>query len=115
MKAIDSTTSHRNNRIFCRFFRGRATSSAGLAILASLLTFAGFAEAGQPLITVPTTASLQAQNAQSITANSNQAVMSQIITQLNQRQTQLSITAAQAAARNAAFVPQQTFRISRGK
>jgi len=44
----------------------------------------------------------------------NQAAMSQIITQLNQRQFQLSVAAAQSAVQRPIFVP-RTISVKRAK
>jgi len=81
------------------------------AALACLLAVAGWAKAGQPVfittppqsIVVPT----QAQGPVSTTSASNQATMSQIINQLNQRQFRLNVAAAQTAPQRAVFVPQR--------
>lgn len=67
-----------------------------------LLVAAGLAKAQQPnLISTP-----QAQGPVRTSAGQNQASMTQIINQLNQRQLQLNVVAAQAAAQRRVFVPQ---------
>jgi hypothetical protein len=83
-------------------------------MLACFLTAASSSRAGRPLfITTPPTispvaASTQAQGPLRASADLNQATMSQIINQLNQRQFQLSAAAAQASAQRSVFVPQIT-------
>jgi hypothetical protein len=68
---------------------------------------AGLARAQQPIfISTPTVTSTQAQGPLRSTADVNQASMSQIINQLNQRQFQLNVAAAQASAQRRVFVPQ---------
>ena len=72
-----------------------------------LLVAAGLARAGQPIfLSTPTVTSTQAQGPLRSTADLNQASMSQIINQLNQRQFQLNLAAAQASAQRRVFVPQ---------
>jgi len=81
---------------------------------------ASSARAGQPVfITMPpaispVATSTQAQGPLRASADLNQAAMSQIINQLNQRQFQLSVAAAQTSARRSVFVP-QTITIRRAK
>jgi hypothetical protein len=72
-----------------------------------LLVAAGLARAEQPIfLSTPTVTSTQAQGPLRSTADLNQASMSQIINQLNQRQFQLNLAAAQASAQRRVFVPQ---------
>jgi predicted YcjX-like family ATPase len=79
--------------------------------LACLLAVTGLAKAGQPVfITTPPQSviiSTQAQGPLRTTSAANQATMSQIINQLNQRQFQLKVAAAQTAPQRAVFVPQR--------
>ncbi|MGA7879763.1 MAG: hypothetical protein WBL40_21750 [Terrimicrobiaceae bacterium] len=81
------------------------------AALACLLAAVGWAKAGPPVfITTPPQSiivSPQAQGPLRTTSASNQATMSQIINQLNQRQFQLKVAAAQTAPQRAVFVPQR--------
>jgi hypothetical protein len=86
-----------------------------LSALACLLAAASLARAGQPIfITTPPVISTQAQGPLRSSADLNQAAMSQIINQLNQRQFQLSVAAAQSSARRTVFVP-QTITVKRAK
>jgi hypothetical protein len=79
-----------------------------LVALACLMVAASSARAGQPIfITTPPAISTQAQGPLRSSADLNQAVMSQIISQLNQRQFQLSVAAAQTSAQRTVFVPQK--------
>ena len=88
------------------------------AALVFLLVAASSARAQQPLfiapppqqITVPT----QAQAPLRSTADLNQATMSQIINQLNQRQFQLSVAGAQTSPQRTLFLPQK-ITVKRGK
>jgi hypothetical protein len=78
------------------------------AVLACLMVAASSAKAGQPIfISAPPTISTQAQGPLRSSGDLNQAAMSQIISQLNQRQFQLSVAAAQSSAQRTVFVPQK--------
>ena len=86
-----------------------------LFAIACLLAVASFARAGQPIfLSTPTVTSTQAQGPLRSTADLNQASMSQIINQLNQRQFQLNLAAAQTSAQRPIFVP-QTITVKRAK
>jgi hypothetical protein len=79
-----------------------------LVVLACLMAAASSAWAGQPvLISTPPAISTRAQGSPRSSADLNQAAMSQIINQLNQRQFQLSVAAAQTRAQRTVFVPQK--------
>jgi hypothetical protein len=79
-----------------------------LAALACLIVAASSVRAGQPIfIATPPAISTQAQGPVRSSADLNQAAMSQIINQLNQRQFQLSVAAAQTRAQQTVFVPQK--------
>jgi hypothetical protein len=67
-----------------------------------------------PPATSPVATSTQAQGPVRASADLNQAAMSQIMTQLNQRQFQLSAAAAQTSAQRPIFVP-ETISIRRAK
>ena len=86
-----------------------------LSGIACFLAVASFAWAGQPIfISTPTVTSTQSQGPLRSSADLNQASMSQIINQLNQRQIQLSVAAAQTAAQRPVFLP-QTITVKRAK
>ena len=79
----------------------------------------GSAVAGPAFITMPPAITpvarpVQAPGPLRAAPDMNQAAMSQIITQLNQRQYQLSVAAAQSAVQRPIFVP-QTISIKRAK
>lgn len=94
----------------------KLAASVRLAVPACILMAASLASAGQPFApTSQITAYSQAQNAVSTTTASNQAMMNRLINQINQRQFQSQITAAQLNAQRPIFVPQQTFTIKQGK
>jgi hypothetical protein len=120
MKIAKSTTDPRVNHQVRAFLRRRLDSAVGFVILASFLTGANSSRAQQPVfITTPPTispvaTSTQAQGPLRASANLNQAAMSQIINQLNQRQFQLSAAAAQTSAQRSVFGP-RTITIRRGK
>jgi hypothetical protein len=82
-----------------------------VAALACFLAAVSSAKAGQPVfITTPPqaiTISTQAQGPLTRTADLNQATMSRIINQLNQRQLQLNVAAAQTAPQRTLFLPQK--------
>ena len=95
--------------------RRRLDSAVGFVILTCLLTAAAGSLTAEPpaFITMPSAispiaTSTQAQGPLRASADLNQATMSQIINQLNQRQFQLSAAAAQASAQRSVFVPQIT-------
>jgi hypothetical protein len=86
-----------------------------LFALACLLVAASLARAGQPIfISTPSAIVTQAQGPLRSSTDLNQAAMSQIINQLNQRQFQLSVAAAQSSVRRTVFVP-QTIIVKRAK
>jgi hypothetical protein len=73
-----------------------------------LLVAASPAGMGQSIfISPPPAISAPALGPVKTTADSNQATMSQIINQLNQRQLQLSVAGAQTSAQRTVFVPQR--------
>jgi hypothetical protein len=87
--------------------------------LIGVLTALGSAVAGPAFITMPPAITpvarpVQASGPLRAPADMNQAAMSQIITQLNQRQYQLSVAAAQSAVQRPIFVP-QTISVKRAK
>jgi hypothetical protein len=110
MKIAKSTTDPRVNRHVRAFLRRRLDTAVGFVILACFLTAASSSRAGQPVfitappIISPFATSTQAQGPLRASAD-NQATMSQIINQLNQRQFQLSAAAAQNSAQRSIFVP----------
>ena len=109
--AIDSATDARVNRQVCAFLSRRLDSAVGFIILACFLTAANSAGAEQPnFITAlpPVATSSQAQGPLRASTDPSQATMSQIISELNQRQFQLSVAAAQTSAQRSVFVPQIT-------
>jgi hypothetical protein len=114
MKITKSTTDPRVNRHVRAFLRRSLDSAVAFVILACLLTAASSSRAQQPaFITTPPTmspvaTSTQAQEPLRASADLNQATMSQIINQLNQRQFQLSAAAAQTSAQRSMLVPQIT-------
>jgi hypothetical protein len=97
----------------CRNIRGKLNFLMKIAALACLIVGASLAIAeGQSIfIQSPpvTSISTKSQASPSSSVDLNQAAMSQIINQLNQRQFQLSVTAAQArtSAQRSVFVPQK--------
>ena len=118
--AIDSIADPRVDRHVRTSLRRRLDSAVGFVILACFLSAAGSSRAGQPaFITTPpaispVTTSTQAQGPLRVSADLNQAAMSQIINQLNQRQFQLSAVAAQTSVQHSVFGP-RTVTIRRGK
>jgi hypothetical protein len=89
------------------------------AILACLVTVASSAWAGPAFVTMPPAITpparpVLAPGPVNASADLNQAAMSQIINQLNQRQFQLSVAAAQTGVQRPIFVP-QTVTIRRAK
>jgi len=102
-------------RSICRNVREKLHFVVKFALLACLMVAASSAWAEQPIfISAPPTISTQAQGPLRGSADLNQATMSQIINQLNQRQFQLSVAAAQTSARRTVFVP-QTITVKRAK
>jgi len=97
----------------CRNIRGKLNFLMKIAALACLIVCASLAIAeGQSIfIQSPpvTSISTKTRGSPSSSVDLNQAAMSQIINQLNQRQFQLSVTAAQArtSAQRSVFVPQK--------
>jgi hypothetical protein len=90
-----------------------------LAILACLVTAAVSTWAGPAFITMPpaitpSVGPVFTPGPVRASADLNQAAMSQIINQLNQRQFQLSVAAAQTAVQRPIFVP-QTVTVRRAK
>jgi hypothetical protein len=88
-------------------------------ILACLVIAAGSSLAGPAFVTMPpaitpVAAPVRAPGPVRGSADLNQAAMSQIINQLNQRQFQLSVAAAQTAVQRPIFVP-QTIKVRREK
>ncbi len=115
MKITKPTTDPRVNHQVRAFLRRRLDSAVGFVILACFLTAASSSRAQQPaFITTPPTmtsafaTSTQAQGPLTASADLNQATMSQIINQLNQRQFQVSAAAAQASAQRSLFAPRIT-------
>ena len=114
MKIAKSITDPRVNRHIRAFLRRRLHSAVGFAILACL-TASNSSRAGQPVFITtppaisPVATSTQAQGPLRASADLNQAAMSQIINQLNQRQFQLSVTVTRArtSAQRSVFVPQK--------
>jgi hypothetical protein len=78
-----------------------------LALLSATCALAGPAFVTVPPAIRPVAAPVQAQGPLRTSADLNQAAMSQIINQLNQRQFQLSVAAAQTAVQRPIFVPQR--------
>ena len=119
--AIDTGSNHRANGPLRTFLRRRLTATMRFAAPACLLMAASFANAGQPLFTPaspavsPVAISPQMQSGPSASASSNQALMNQLIGQLNQRQMESRITAAAFGAQRPIYLPQQTIRVRQGK
>jgi hypothetical protein len=92
---------------------GKLNILVKIAVLACLIVAASLARAEGQSIFIPsppaTSISTKTQGSPSSSVDLNQAAMSQIINQLNQRQFQLSVTAAQArtSAQRFVFVPQK--------
>ena len=113
MKITHSHINPRLRRHAGVFLRRRLNSALGFVVLACFLTAARSSRAeGPAFITTPSTisgitTSTQAQGPLRASADLNQAAVSQIIDQLNQRQLQLS-AAAQPSAQRSVFVPQIT-------
>jgi hypothetical protein len=120
MKTVKSTTDPRVNRQVRAFLRLRLDAAVGFAILACFLTAASSSRAQQPVFITtppaisPVATSTQAQGPLRASADLNQAAMSQIMSQLNQRQFQLSAAAAQTSAQRPIFVP-ETISMRRAK
>ena len=118
--AIDEATDPRVDRHVRTSLRRRLDFAVGFLILAGFLSAANFSRAGQPIFITtppaisPVATSTQAQGPLRASADLNQTAMSQIINQLNQRQFQLSASAAQTSAQRPVFMP-QTITIRRGK
>jgi hypothetical protein len=97
----------------CRNIRGKLNFLMKIAALACLIVGASLAIAEGQSIFIPsppaTSISTRTQGSPSSSVDLNQTAMSQIINQLNQRQFQLSVTAAQArtSAQRSVFVPQK--------
>ncbi len=96
----------------CRNIRGKLNFLVKIAGLACLFVGASLARAEGQSIFIPSppvsSISTKTQGSPSSSVDLNQAAMSQIINQLNQRQFQLSVTAAQArTAQRSVFVPQR--------
>jgi hypothetical protein len=108
MKITKSTTDPRVNRHVRAFLRRSLDSAVAFVISACLLTAASSSSAQQPAFITPLATSTQAQGPLRASADLNQATMSQIINQLNQRQFQLSAAAAQTSAQRSMLVPQIT-------
>jgi hypothetical protein len=110
----------RVNRRVCAFLSRRLASAVGFIIFACFLTAASSARAEQPafITALPAISSVatssQAQGPLSASTDLGQAAMSQIISELNQRQFQLSVAATQTSAQRSVFVPQTVTR-SRAK
>jgi hypothetical protein len=92
---------------------GKLNILVKIAVLACLIVAASLARAEGQSIFIPsppaTSISTKTQGSSSSSVDLNQAAMSQIINQLNQRQSRLSVTAAQArtSAQRSVFVPQK--------
>jgi hypothetical protein len=118
--AIESIAGPSVDRHVRTSLRRRLDSAVGFVILACFLSAASSSRAGQPaFITTPpalspVTTSTQAQGRLRVSTDLNQAAMSQIINQLNQRQFQLSAVAAQTSVQHSVFGP-RTVTIRRGK
>ena len=112
MKIPKSTTHPGINRHVRAFLRRRLDSAMGFIILACFVTAASSAGAEQPdFITAlpaigPVATSSQPQGPLRTSGDTSQASMSQIISELNQRQFQLSVAGAQTAAQRPVFVSQ---------
>jgi hypothetical protein len=97
----------------CRNIRGKRNVLVRMLPLACLIVAASLARTEGRSIFIPsppaTSISTKTQGSSSSSVDLNQAAMSQIINQLNQRQFQLSVTAAQArtSAQRSVFVPQK--------
>jgi hypothetical protein len=97
----------------CRNICGKLNFLVKIAALARLIVGASLARAEGQSIFIPSrpvgSISTKTQGSPSSSVDLNQAAMSQIINQLNQRQFQLSVTAAQArtSAQRSVFVPQK--------
>jgi hypothetical protein len=110
--AIDPGTDPRVNSHMRAFLRRRLNFAVGFVFLVSFLTTATSSRAAPPVFITtppaisPVATSPQAQGPLRASADPNQAVMSQIINQLNQVQFQLSGAAAQTSAQRSVFVPQ---------
>ena len=108
---IDPADDSRVKRLASAFLSRKLHSAVGLIILACFLTAASSAGAEQPdFMTAlpaigPVATSSQAQGALSASSDPSQAAMSQIISELNQRQFQLSVSGAQTAAQRSVFEP----------
>jgi hypothetical protein len=119
--AIESASGHRVDSHPRAILRRRLAAARRFAVPACILLAASLAEAGQPLFAPapspisPVVVSPQMQNSVNVTANSNQAVMNQIIGQLNRRQLQSQIATANFAAQRPTYLPQQTISVKRGK
>jgi hypothetical protein len=120
MKTVKSTTDPRVNREARAFLRLRLDAAVGFVMLACFLTAASSSRAQQsvfmttPPAISPVATSTQAQGPLRASADLNQAAMSQIMNQLNQRQFQLSAAAAQTSAERPIFVP-ETISMRRAK
>jgi hypothetical protein len=120
MKNAKSTNHPGINRHVHAFLGRRLNSNVGFMILAGFLTAASSAGAEQPdfMTARPESSRVatfsQAQGPLSASADPGQVTMSQIISELNQRQFQLSVAGAQASAERSVFVP-RTFTASHAK
>jgi hypothetical protein len=109
----DLVADHKTLIAICRNIRGKLNFLMRIAALACLFVGASLARAAGQSIFVPSppvsSISTKTQGSPSSSVDLNQAAMSQIINQLNQRQFQLSVTAAQArtSAQRSVFVPQK--------
>jgi len=111
--ANESAADHRVNSLSRTLLLRKLAAAVKLSVPACILMAAGLASAGQPFAPTSSaaasqiTAYSQAQNAVSTTTASNQAMMNRLINQINQRQFQSQINAAQLNAQRPIYVPQQ--------
>jgi len=111
--ANESAADHRVNSLSRTLLLRKLAAAVRLSVPACILMAASLASAGQPFAPTSSaaasqiTAYSQAQNAVSTTTASNQAMMNRLINQINQRQFQSQINAAQLNAQRPIYVPQQ--------
>ena len=114
--AINPDISSKRNPHMRTFLCRRLDSALGFVILTCLLMAAAGSLTAEPpafittppAMTSPFATSTQAQGPLTASSDLNQATMSQIINQLNQRQFQVSAAAAQASAQRFLFAPRIT-------
>ena len=109
---INSKRNPHMRTVLCR----RLDSAVGFVILTCLLIAAAGSLTAEPpafittppAMTSPFATSTQAQGPLTASSDLNQATMSQVINQLDQRQFQVSAAAAQASAQRSLFAPRIT-------